>query len=268
MAISLNSYLKQLSSDYYLKNDSEELRKINSSVDNLLKNLDKELPYLIKRHFIFGSFDRDTILPRKYDSNSDVDIMVVFNHTDYERTPETYRAWLKSFADKHYKDRYGSDVVKSFPTVTIKLNNINYDLVPAKEETNYFSSTLYIPGEYGWISTDPYDVKSNLTAINSRYNSIVRPIIRLLKAWNSNVGHPVDSYDLELQITKMNFHGDNVETGFIWAAKRIIVSQYAAQWKKDRINSLINIISKFESCLQDNDSAGARIQLHKLLPYT
>lgn len=268
MAISLNNYLRQLSSDYYLKNDSEELRKINTSVDNLMKNLDKDFEYLVNRKFIFGSFDRDTILPRKYDSNSDVDIMIVFNHTEYERTPETYRAWLKSFADKYYKNRYGSEVVKSFPTVTIRLNSINYDLVPAKEETNFFTSTLYIPGDNGWVSTDPYDVKTNLTKVNSQYNNIVRPIIRLLKAWNNNVGHPVDSYELELQVTKMNFHGDNIETGFIWASKRISVSSYAAQWRKDRISSLNSVVSKFESCLQNDDSIGARIQLHKLLPQT
>lgn len=268
MAVSLNNYLRQLSSDYYLKNDSDELKKINNSVENLLRNLDKDLEYLVNRRFIFGSFDRDTILPRKYDSESDVDIMVVFNHTDFERTPETYRGWLKLFADKYYKNRYGSEVVKSFPTVTIRLNNINYDLVPAKEVSNFFSSTLYIPGDSGWISTDPNDVKTNLTNVNSQFNYIVRPIIRLLKAWNNNVGHPVDSYDLELQITKMNFHGDSIESGFIWAAKRITVPYSAAQWKKDRISNLKTTISNYENCLEKADIIGARIQLHKLLPHT
>src|SRR5690606_26449091 len=99
--------------------------------------------------------------------------------------PETYRGWLKNFADRHYKDHYGSEVVKSFPTVTVRLNNINFDLVPAKEEQNFnFGSTLYIPDKTnGWQSTNPNDVKQSLKDANTKYNQVVRPIIRLLKAW-------------------------------------------------------------------------------------
>lgn len=268
MASSLNIYLRQLSSDYYLKNDSTELAKINSSVANLFQKLDKDLGLLIKRKFIFGSFERDTILPRKFDSDSDIDIMVVFNHTEYERTPNTYRAWLKNFADKHYKDRYGSEVYKSFPTVTIKLNNIKYDLVPAKEETLFFSPQLYIPNDYGWISTNPNDVKDNLLNINKKYNYIVKPIIRLLKAWNSKAGNPLDSYDLELQIAKMNFSGDNIESGFYWAAKRLTISSFAAQWKKDKISQLSKSIYSIEEYLAKDQPFSAKLELHKLLPYT
>jgi predicted nucleotidyltransferase len=139
MAVSINSYLKELSYRYYLKNDSKEIEKINSSLEGLLANLDNELGDLIKNSFVFGSYERDTILPRSIDNNSDIDLMVVFKVTEYERTPETYRTWLKNFADKYYKVKYGSEVVKSFPTVTIRLGHINYDLVPAKEENSFWS---------------------------------------------------------------------------------------------------------------------------------
>ena len=206
MAVSINSYLKDLSYKYYLKNDSIEIDKINRSLENLLNNLDNELGILIKRRFVFGSYDRDTILPRSYDNNSDIDLMVVFNTTEYERTPETYRAWLKNFADKYYKNRYGSEVVKSFPTVTIRLGHINYDLVPAKEETIFWTPTLYIPSKSSdWQQTNPNDVKTKLTEANTKYNSIVRPIVRLMKGWNSFKGYSFDSYELELFITGLNF---------------------------------------------------------------
>lgn len=156
MAVSINTYLKDLSYRYYLKNDSAEIVRMNSSLEGLLKNLDKELGILIKRRFVFGSYDRDTILPRTYDNNSDIDLMVVFNTTVYERTLETYRTWLNNFAVKYYKDRYGSEVVRSFPTVTLKLGHIKYDLVPAKEETIFWTPSLYIPNKGGsWQQTDP-----------------------------------------------------------------------------------------------------------------
>lgn len=267
MASSIDTYLRSLSYSFYLKKDSAEITRINISKDNLLANLDKELGILIKRRFIFGSYDRDTILPRSIDRKSDIDIMVVFNHTQYERTPETYRAWLKNFGDKYYKDRYGSEVVRSFPTVTIRLGNIHYDLVPAKEETQIWSSTLYIPGDYGWQITDPSDVKTKLTEANTRYNQVVRPIVRLMKAWNCNNGYPFDSYKLELFVTGLNFYGDNVERGFFYAVGQLSTEWNDSQTKKDKVNSLKYNIGKVKECLGNYDVDGAKRWLHRILPY-
>ncbi len=266
MALSIDNYLRTLSSNYYLKNSSNETIKINASVNNLFNNLNKELGILIKRKFVFGSYDRDTILPRKFDAKSDVDIMIVFNHTDYERTPDTYRAWLKNFADKYYKNRYGSDVVKSFPTVSIKLDHIHYDLVPAKEELNFLGSTISIPGNLGWRTTDPNDIKQKLITANANYNQVVRPIIRLLKAWNCDNGYPFDSYILELLITGMNFYGDNVQTGFFYAISQIGSSFGDTQFKINKINSLHYNVSQVKIALNAEDNIKAKQWLHKILP--
>lgn len=266
MAVSINTYLKDLSYEYYLKKDSSEILRINSSLEGLLKNLDKELGVLIKRRFVFGSYDRDTILPRSYDANSDIDLMVIFNTTDYERTPETYRTWLNNFATKYYKDRYGSEVIRSFPTVTLKLGHIMYDLVPAKEET-FIWTNLYIPSKGGsWQQTDPNDVKTKLTEANTRYNSIVKPIIRLMKGWNAFKGYPYDSYELELFITNLNFYGDNVQTGFFYAVGQLSINWNDSQSKKDKVASLKYNINQVKSCLENYDQTKAKQWLHRVLP--
>lgn len=265
MSVSIDNYLKNLASSYYLKNDSEEVRKIDNSIATLFTNLNTELGTKIKKKFIFGSYDRDTILPRKFDSKSDVDVMVVFNHTEYERTPETYRTWIKDFADKYYKDRYGSEVVKTSPTVTIRLNNISYDLVPAKEEGIY-SLTLSIPdGNGGWRTTDPNDVKQKLVAANTRYNNVVRPIIRLLKAWNAKAGYPFDSYLLELKITEMSFYYDNVQSGLFYAANHLS-SLWDSQSKKIKIESLNYNLDQVKYALSNDDTEKAKLWLHKVFP--
>jgi predicted nucleotidyltransferase len=270
MATSIDFYLRNLASSYYLKNNSIEVEKISSSISNLLSNLDKELGILIKRRFIFGSYDRDTILPRSIDKYSDVDIMVVFNHTDYEREPETYRNWLKNFADKYYKDRYGSEVIKSHPTVTIRLNNIHYDLVPAKEITYVYSSPeLYIPSKItGWQITDPNDVKNKLTTANTQYNNVVRPIIRLLKAWNCFNDYPYDSYKLELEITTMNFYGDTVQKGFFYAAGKLASSLSGAdsQMRRAKVQSLVYNINEANNALERDDPETAKRWIHRILP--
>ncbi len=269
MALSIDNYLRTISYDrYYLKNDSTEITKINRSLGALLGNLEKDLGVLTKRTLIFGSYDRDTILPRTIDGKSDIDLMVIFNHTEYERTPETYRSWLKSFADTYYKDKYGSEVVKSFPTVTIRLNNINYDLVPAKEETSLFNNTtLYIPDTAsGWRSTDPKDVKDKLTTANTSYNSIVKPIIRICKAWNSNNSYPYESYELEKAITEMNFYNDTIQSGFFYAANRLPTSYYDNQAKKDKLISLNYNLGKVKEELEANNLDRAKQWLHRVLP--
>jgi len=266
MAVSLDSYLRSLSSSYYLKNDAMETQRINASVTNLLKNLKSDLGILINRNFIFGSYDRDTILPRKFDKKSDIDIMVVFNHTQYERTPETYRVWLKNFADKHYKDKYGSEVVKTFPTVSIRLNHISYDLVPAKEEKFWTSSILSIPGNNGWRITDPNDVKQSLINANTKYNGVVRPIIRLLKAWNAFVGYPYDSYLLEKEITAMNFYSDNVQTGFFFAVGQLSATFGDPQTKYDALRRLKYNIEETKKASESNDIIRAKHWLHRALP--
>ena len=106
--------------------------------------------------------------------------------------------------------------------MTLKLGHIKYDLVPAKEETIFRTPNLYIPNKGGdWQQTDPNDVKTKLTEANTKYNSIIRPIIRLMKGWNASKGYPYDSYELELFLTSLNFYGDDVQKGFVFTSGKV-----------------------------------------------
>ncbi len=265
MAVSLNSYLTQLSAQYYLKANSNEADKIQKSL-NLLKSWIKVyFGDKLNRVFEFGSWDRDTILPRRYDEHSDIDIMVVFNHSEYERTPETYRAWLENFAKDYYSR---SSIYRSAPTITIELNHIKYDLVPAKEEEGFFGQKyLYIPdSSNGWQDTDPYSIRTALTAANTSYNYVVRPIIRIFKAWNSYNNYPFDSYELELKITGMNFSNDNIQSGFFYAVGQLDTYSNSTN-RNTKVQSLKYNIDKAKDSLDKNDVYGAIHWLHKVLPY-
>lgn len=263
MAESLNFYLTELSKAYYLKSDSREAAQITFSYNSLKEKIKSHFGSKVNRVFEFGSWDRDTILPRKYDEQSDIDIMIVFNHSEFERTPETYRNWLLSFAQNTYPR---SNVYKSSPTVTIELNHIKYDLVPAKEETGLFSKTLYIPeSSNSWISSDPLDVKTNLTNANTRYNGVVRPIIRLLKAWNCFNNYPYNSYNLELEISGLNFSGDNVATGLFYAVEKLD-PYIGSTFRQQKVKMLQNNIQKVKNSLRDSNHTNAMHWLHKVLP--
>ena len=77
MAENINTYLKNLSYKFFLNPKSVELSRIENSINNLKRAINHDLGEKINRIFVFGSYDRKTILPRKYDEKSDIDIIVI-----------------------------------------------------------------------------------------------------------------------------------------------------------------------------------------------
>ena len=71
------------------------------------------------------------------------------------------------------------------------------------------------------MDTDPFGFSSELTEANKRYGNLVKPMARLLKRWNAVNGYPFGTFQLEKLIAKMNFQGDNYETGFLYAISQI-----------------------------------------------
>ncbi|MCF2490762.1 SMODS domain-containing nucleotidyltransferase [Dyadobacter sp. CY347] len=214
----INSRLQIIASDLFIKYNSDERDYIEDKISNLKANLKDWFGSSISEILVFGSYKRDTILPRKFDEHSDVDILVVFSGAEQERTPETYRTRLKKFAEGKYPT---SKVLKDHPSIVLEMNKIKFDLVPSRK-SGYYSTTYEIPDKSGyWMSTDPIGFNASVTEANTRYLSIVKPIIRLFKRWNANNDYPFTTYDLEKDIAAMNFHGDNYQTGFLYVISQL-----------------------------------------------
>jgi predicted nucleotidyltransferase len=64
-----------------------ERSRINTSINHILANMNSYFSNVDDK-FVFGSYDRKTILKRSVDYNSDIDLMVVFNDGNYY-TPQT-----------------------------------------------------------------------------------------------------------------------------------------------------------------------------------
>jgi len=157
----------------------------------------------VEEDFVFGSYDRGTILPRKVDSYSDIDYMIVFDD-GADKKPQTLMDRLKKFAETYYSS---SEIFQSSPTIILALNHIRFELVPAYR--GGWGSDLYIPAPNSsystWISTDPDRIKSDLLAKNKSSNSHIKEIVRILKYWNSINGKVYSSYDLESSIISLYF---------------------------------------------------------------
>lgn len=197
--MTLYSYLKQLADLAIIKDDEKE--NIQRSISTLQDRLNDHFSGQLSDQFIFGSYARETILPRYMDKNSDVDYMVVFK--DGSSDPQTYLNRLRIFAEKRYSS---SEISQSRPTIILSLGHIKFDLVPA--------ITSLLPGfripakasEYQkWIATDPNDLKQIVTDANKSNNFIIKPLIRLLKYWNAVNDYPFESFELEKKIIQNNF---------------------------------------------------------------
>lgn len=268
MALSINQHLLQLAGKYYISNGSPEQIKIDVSVDTIKKNLKGHFSNSIKEIIEFGSYKRDTILPRKYDEYSDVDLMVVFNHAALKVTPETYRNYLIEFAKKYYSR---SEFYKSSPTVVLELDHIKYDLVPAYEIRYTWASgrTLYIPQNAAtWRSTDPRAFNAQQIAVNNRHNYHIKRVIRLLKAWNSKVGYPLSSYELEMEVTNnmLFFNCISLEDHFFYAIHWLSGSRPGNLTAVLKIQALKTNAQRVKTALSMSNMTGALLWLGHILP--
>lgn len=233
--MSVLSYLQALSSKLVLSTD--ESISIAVSLGFLKTNLGRwSHSDEIKTQEAFGSYKRETILPRKYDEGSDVDYMIVFkNVNNYD--PETYRTWLQKFAESYYSR---SEIYKDFPTVVLELGHIKFELVPAiqslwgtyqiPDNTTYFNK---------WQSTDPFSLKNKITEAN-KLNSNIRPLIRVLKYWNARNGKPFASFQLEEKIASYAYWGYslNLEDCFHGVVDTLYADYNMSEAKKRAINNL------------------------------
>jgi predicted nucleotidyltransferase len=260
----LNNYLKKISSELFIKKRSLERYNIDRSLGIIIENLEDYFEDEISNVLVFGSYARDTILPRICDEHSDIDIMIEFNTTQYdELKPESYRSKLKKFADLKYPKALSA---KDHPSIVIELNHIKFDLVPSIFDKGWLYDSIEIPDkDGGWMETEPEKFNKKLTEANKKYNSIVKPIVRLLKYWNASHDYPYTSYDLERRITMMDFSSDNFESGFLYAIKNLSSTNFP-NWAKNELNTLQEDGSHLRKLLKNQEITKAKTVVERILP--
>ena len=263
--MSVLSYLKQIASEAVLTGEEED--SIKTSISTLRKRLYNffyKEGIIIKDDFMFGSYMRETILPRNMDNNSDIDYMIIFKDALYE--PQTYINRLKKFVENSYST---SEIYQSRPSVVLELNHIKFDLVPAVIKGLFFEE-LYIPNNSGgWQSTDAKRFNNKLTEKNKDNKSLIKPAIRLVKYWNAVNDYIFESYLLEKRIVKLDFfpffYGYNLRYYFFKIIESLD-SYGLSELNKDKIKKAKNIVAdiKHYEIIKDYDNAEALIQ--KLIP--
>lgn len=242
----ISNYLHDKATEAIIRDSEKE--SIIKSIVTIKERLDEYFDD-VEKHFIFGSYTRNTILPRNIDKRSDIDYMVVFQDNDC--TPQTYLNKLRGFVEKYYAK---SEIKQSHPTIKLDLNHITFELVPALN-TGWFGDNYQIPSKDDdiddWIDTDPNNFNEELTEANIANKDLIKPLIRLLKYWNAKYGYIFESF---------LFEKDIVATDYFWIASNKSLKDYLykyiesmevdesiAQWKQDQINKLKETVEEAKS---------------------
>lgn len=256
--MTVNSYLANRASNAILS--SAEQASINTSINALGARLGSYFGAGLSSHFRFGSSTRGTILPRKIDESSDIDYMIVFKDGGF--TPQTYLNRLRKFVDAYYSS---SEFKQSSPSITLELNHIKFDLVPAL--VNVWGGGYQIPsGQTTWQGTNPNDFNASLTAKNAANHSLIKPTIRLMKFWNALSGYVFDSYSLEKWIVEQSYWLATTQREYLFQTFEKLNIPSDAQWRKDKVERAKKIIAETRSLEAGGYPNLAEAEIKKLIP--
>lgn len=260
--MSVLSHLSDTSSKLVLS--ATEKSSIATSISKLRTRLTDYFGAEVIEQVQFGSSTRGTILPRKADSKSDIDYMIVFDNTNDYR-PQTYIDRLKRFAQNKY---YSSEIAQSHPTVVLSLNHIKFDLVPAYRD--WWS--LRIPASNSvftsenWITTDPNDFNSELSQVNQNNYNLIKPTIRLVKYWNAKNGYIYDSFLLEKDLIATSYWSCYNLKEYFYSAMESLSTRNLASYKADKVDRAKKIVSDTKDYESSNMPTSAELEIKKIIP--
>lgn len=237
-----------------------ERTAIDASINNLSTKLESHFDN-INSKFVFGSYDRRTILRRSKDENSDVDFMVVFNDGANFK-PQTLMTRLKTFAEAKYAK---NEIYQSSPTIVLVLGHIKFELAPAYQSWGTFFIPAPSSSYNDWITTNPSGLKSDLDSKHRDNNYLIKDTIQLLKYWNIKNGKVFSSYELEKYvIDKWFFFCSNLKDYFFLAVEGLSILGLP-DYKKTRVENLKQIISNTKKYEDNNLLALAEAEIKKVI---
>ncbi len=193
----INQYLTRLSKQLMLAD--AQIKRIEISISYLRSKLWSVFQDKLESVFVYGSYDRQTIIP--VDADMDVDVMVLFKQNKWK--PDTYLKQISDFCIKHYST---SVVYRDRPSITIELDHIKFEIIPAYNSEDQVKIPAKKGDEVIWISTSPQDFKNAVLTKDKNNNKFILPSIRLYKYWNLLNNKPFLPYEIEKYIVEKTYY--------------------------------------------------------------
>ncbi|MCC7303488.1 MAG: hypothetical protein IT233_12685 [Bacteroidia bacterium] len=257
------AYLKELADKIRLA--PEEHDKIETSIkalkDKLILAFFDDGLTKVKR---FGSYDRETLLTRKVDSESDVDLLITFDERKWE--PQTYLSKLKKFAEDNYPR---SDKYQDHPTIVIELNHIKFELTPCvyTAETSSYYEKYAIPKRTDagieWIKTEPDDLKKRIAEFTNTKGMLI-DLILIFKYWNVINGSVYQTLPVENWMLKCFDQEEGIEYNVFHVIDRLNYSNSDIQNELNRKTK--QMVENIELLLEKGMDDYAQMELKKIFP--
>jgi len=212
MSLTISQAFEIFSSNLEITNKQQNL--VSSRRTNVVNSISEKITLHPQKSLLIGSYDRDTLI--RYLSESDVDILIILHYGEN-------KDWNNSFGAIKVLDRFKEILDLSFPTVEkrrdrncicMKYSEFTLDVVPAfLHDEGYF--TIPDANRGLWIKTNPIKFAEYQTNINKLMHGTYKPLIKMVKAWNRNVGWPIKSFHLECI---MNNRYSNYTQGYTFSS--------------------------------------------------
>jgi hypothetical protein len=171
--------------------------------------------------FTIGSYARGTLCA----GERDIDMMAPFSASDYwerfKNDSRTFLYWVRNTLN----DRYATTKVSS-RQVAVKLDftTIAADVVPCFKRTG--GGYVMPNGQGGWMATNPPYHTRLIADAHRAHGYRLKPLIKLIKAWNIANSHHLSSFHVELMVERMK-RGHAVGE---WPAEVAAVLRAMAGW--------------------------------------
>lgn len=170
--------------------------------------------------YLSGSYERSTaIAPLE-----DVDIIFLIDPSHWKApflssrpSPEHLIASFAGAVKNRYPD---SRVIRQRRSVCLSLNHISLDIVPAIP-VDPSGTIIEIPdrNQDAWIRSSPKAHSEYATRVNQMNNGALKPIVKLLKFWNSQLPSTANlkSFAVETLATRLfeRYRADSIQHGLL-----------------------------------------------------
>lgn len=148
-----------------------------------------------------GSYGRGTLVAWE----RDIDVIVALTDDPYwERYKGDSRSFLYWIRDGLNNAYPGTKVSSKEVAVRMFLSeNLQVDLVPAFGRDAQGNGFFIPNGSRGWLATNPLYHDHLVATSDARLGGRLKPLIRVIKAWNLANGHHLKSFHVEMMVERM-----------------------------------------------------------------
>lgn len=154
--------------------------------------------------------------------------------------------------------------------MVLELNHIKFELVPAiQDDWGDFSIPSKETFFSRWMPTDPLGFNEKLTRVNVYNNSKIKPLVRLMKYWNTNkLDGYFYSFELENWIVQKYAYNRQVSLKeYVYDTIEGLIPSYDdSQRYKDRLARAKDIIREVKWFEQRGHETQAREKIKSLFP--